>query len=248
MMKTDKTAARKKIRAVFCKINGTQLKILAAVLMCIDHVGAVFFPWDFCVSFGMVRYPLLRVIGRLSFPIFAFLLTEGAVHTSNGFRYAIRLLVLFFVSEIPYDLLFHGSLLYLKNQNIMLTLLLGLLVVETDLWANRRVPGAPGATVGLLALLAGCAAAEWLHADYGLHGILMIYLLYQSRNNSWKQLVSLVLVNVLFYGGMQSFAAAAWIPIALYDGTRGNQNRLVRDGFYVFYPLHLLVLLFLSSC
>lgn len=215
--------------------------------MCIDHVGAVFFPWDFPVWIGGSAYPLLRLVGRLSFPIFAFLLSEGAVHTSNWRKYALRLLILFVLSEGIYDLLFHGSIFYPQNQNIMLTLLIGLLSIQADIWLNRKLPGTVGEVLGILTALLGCAAAELLCADYGLYGILLIYLFYRVRKSRLGQLLVLAGMNAFLYGGIQTFAVFAWIPIALYDGTPGLRNRIFRDGFYLFYPLHLAVLLLLLN-
>ena len=76
------------------------LKLIACITMLIDHIGAVFFP----------SLILLRIIGRLSFPIYCFLLAEGAAHTKHAPRYALRLLLCALISELPYDLAFSGKL------------------------------------------------------------------------------------------------------------------------------------------
>ena len=77
-------------------MNSFQLKIIACILMAIDHVGAIMFP----------DIDLYRIIGRLSFPIFAFLLTEGYVHTRNLKKYFIRLFIFAIIPQIPYSLAF----------------------------------------------------------------------------------------------------------------------------------------------
>ena len=100
------------------------LKMIALVTMVIDHVGAVFFPdliW-------------LRYIGRLSMPIYAFLLAEGYRKTRNFLHYALRLALFAVLSEVPYDLLFQGRVLEFSRQNILFTLLTGYVVLVVAMY------------------------------------------------------------------------------------------------------------------
>ena len=90
------------------------LKLIACVTMLIDHIGAVFFPY----AIG------LRIIGRISFPIYCFLLAEGVHHTRSPLKYGLRLLLVAVISELPYDFLFYGRFTWLRN-SVMVTLLLG---------------------------------------------------------------------------------------------------------------------------
>ena len=229
------------------RIDGTKLKLAALILMCIDHVGAVLTPAFGLVQIGIYSCSILRVIGRLSFPIYAFLLAEGAIHTRNWKRYALRLGSLFLLCEPIYDLLFHDSLFYPGNQNIFLTLLLGLLVIEADIAANRLLPNAAGGMLGLIGAVAGAALGGLLQTDYGAGGILMIYICYYFRESRWKQLLGIILVNLFLFGGIQAFAGLAVLLLMWYDGTPGTKSRWVRDGFYLFYPAHLLILLLIKS-
>ena len=99
-------------------INSNALKILAMAFMLLDHLWATIIPdnqWMTCV-------------GRLAFPIFAFMISEGYVHTSDFKKYAKRLLIFGLISEIPFNLMSAGGFFFPFHQNVMFTLLLGLLV------------------------------------------------------------------------------------------------------------------------
>lgn len=96
----------------FQVINAFHLKILAIVTMLIDHIGMIFFP----------NVMLFRIVGRVAFIIFAFLLVEGTQHTGNFEKYLLRLLLWAFLSEIPYDFARSGSYFYWEEQNIFWTL------------------------------------------------------------------------------------------------------------------------------
>lgn len=78
------------------RLDGTVLKLIACLSMFIDHLGAV------CFS-GMMGF---RIIGRLAFPIYCFLLVEGAVHTRNMKKYILRMGIFALISEVPFDLAF----------------------------------------------------------------------------------------------------------------------------------------------
>lgn len=192
--------------------------------MVIDHVGALLFPgvWT------------LRYIGRISFPIFCFLLVEGFVHTRDVRKYMLRLGVFAMISEIPYDLAFHGSIDW-GYQNVFFTLLLGVVLMDM-LKRSREVP------LKAVEILLAMAAADILRTDYSFKGILLIALFYLLRENLWMKTVFGGLWNFLWNGSIQGYGALAMIPIAVYNGERG---RSMKYFFYGFYPAHLLVLFLL---
>ena len=99
--------------------NSFWLKMIAITTMLIDHVGAVLLP----------QYPILRIIGRIAFPIFCFLLVEGFMHTHDVIRYMTRIGLFALISEIPFDLLFYGRILDGTHQNVFFTLFIGLVML-----------------------------------------------------------------------------------------------------------------------
>lgn len=203
-------------------LSGFALKWIAMISMLIDHTGAVLFP----------QYIQMRMIGRLAFPIYCFLLVEGAVHTSDIRKYEIRLLLFALVSELPFDLAFYTRVDF-RHQNVFFTLFLGLVVVEQYQKRRQKLSS-------FLIFIAAMVLSEVMHTDYSAAGIVFIvlfYLLYQYKTG--KQAV-FVVANFLMYGtSVQAYAGLAALPMLLYNGKRGPSMKYF---FYVFYPLHLLIL------
>lgn len=190
--------------------------------MLIDHVGAVLFPGEL----------VFRYIGRISFPIFCFLLTEGARHTRNIRMYMARLGGFAILSEIPYDLAFHGKAFDFEYQNVFFTLLLGVMMM----YILERTMELP---LKVLEILLVMTAADFLRTDYGYRGILLIALFSLLREKLWLKTICGAVWNFIWNGSIQGYGALAMIPIALYNGERG---RRMKYFFYIFYPAHLIVL------
>lgn len=208
-------------------LNGFQLKIIAIILMTIDHAGATLFP----------QYIVLRYIGRLAFPIFAFLCVEGIIHTRNPVKYMMQLGIFALISEIPFDMAFKGKIWDTSSQNIFFTLLLG--VIAIYIMRQGVLTTYKYSMIVILGFL-----AELLSTDYGMLGVWLIVGLYMTRDEWWKMAVTLIVINVLLYGGIQSFGALAILFIVLYDGTRGKGMKYF---FYIYYPVHILILFAIST-
>ena len=103
----------------FLGLTSNQLKIIALVAMTCDHVGKELLP----------QCQILQIIGRLAFPIFAYTLVEGFMHTHDVKKYLMRLGILALLSEIPFDLAFNGTILEFGHQNVFFTLFLGILML-----------------------------------------------------------------------------------------------------------------------
>lgn len=223
-------------------LDGGALKCIAAALMLTDHVGAILLP----------EVPVLRCVGRLAFPIFAFFIAEGYAHTRDFGRYFRRLAILAVVSEIPFNLE-NGAVFDLTRQNVLWTFCLALLTLRGLEALGRERGFGRWAGCGLV-LAAGFAAGELLRTDYGGWGVVTVALLYLCRDGKYAKLwllLAMAAVNGLGMGSLtmpvfggempiQIFAVAALPVIWLYNGQAGPKG--LRRAFYVFYPAHLLVL------
>lgn len=210
------------------------LKAIACITMLADHVGAVFYP----------QFLWLRIIGRISFPIFCFLLVEGSAHTQNPPKYAIRLLIGAVLSEFSFDYLFFGGITF-RHQSVMVTLLIGFLMLRWMRRSNQILP------------VAVCfIAAELLGADYGSRGIALIWLFAMTRGGKHSFLTQGLVMALIFWQmsstklqigfiqlPLQMLGLLALIPISLYSGRKLSRNKWLQWGFYLFYPLHLTILL-----
>ena len=214
-------------------MSSSQLKILAVVTMLIDHIGAILFP----------SVLLFRIIGRLSFPLFCFLISEGLLYTANLKGYLERLFFFALISEVPYDLAFHGTVYYPQSQNVFFTLFLGLAAIS---FLHSYLVSRPASAL-VLALV--CVLfAEALHTDYGWFGVMLIIIFYCFKNFRTKGVLIFAVFNTgygLLTGTVKLYAALAGFPIFLYNGKKGRLNW--KYFFYAFYPVHLLLLYFVRK-
>ncbi len=216
-------------------LTSTGLKWIAIVTMIIDHIGAVLYPES--------QYPdmvILRIIGRIAFPIFAFLIVEGYRYTRDVQEYGMRLLIFALISEVPFDLAFEKVPFTMDHQNVFFTLALGLLAVyvyDVLKEANGLLAG------GGIFIIA--ATAEVFRTDYGMLGVLLIVLMYAFYDKRFIAIWILV-INVFFVmigvSQNQLFAIVAVLFIWNYNGKPGRRMRYL---FYIIYPAHILILYFL---
>lgn len=207
-------------------INTFILKWIAIISMLIDHMGAVLFPQSIW----------MRYVGRLAFPIFAYLLVEGFMYTKDVKKYMLRLGIFAIVSEIPFDLAFFGTVLEISHQNVFFTLFMGILMLYLMLQTPSKVKQ-------VIVMLAAFLVADGLNTDYGSWGLLMILAFYEFRDKKIWKLVAVAVINIFFMGYSQVYAAFAMLPIAFHNRELGPKMKLF---FYAFYPAHLLVLYAIS--
>ncbi|HJA92286.1 MAG TPA: conjugal transfer protein TraX [Candidatus Eisenbergiella merdipullorum] len=258
-------------------ISADFLKTVALVTMLIDHIGAGILERILidgrvtdAALYGKIYHvdSILRIIGRISFPLFCFLLVEGYLHTRSRAKYALRLLLFALLSEIPFDLVFSGSL-NPDSQNVFWTLLIGLLTIwGTDraraIFERRR--GALRAiteTAGILVVAAAGMAAAWLlKTDYSWRGVLLIAVIrFLMRDRLLLAIDAPCLFLLtefleLLTGGRSVSSSLetvlshmtvflSFLLILFYNGKRRRKGH--RYFFYLFYPLHLLILYFLRQ-
>lgn len=203
-------------------LTSYHLKIIALISMMTDHLGVVFFP----------DIPWFRMIGRMAFVLYAFMLVEGTNYTSNLSKYKKKLFVWALLSEVPYDLVFYDSYFSLDSQNIFFTLLIGVVGIELF---NQNI------FKNILIASLGIFLGYVLKVDYSWYGIALIYGFYFFRkslflNLSFAQLLSVFYSINIF--PIQFFAFLGFIPIILYNGKLGKK---IGDIYYAFYAVHLIV-------
>lgn len=200
------------------------LKLIALITMLIDHIGYLLLP----------QYFVLRIIGRLSFPIFAYYLALGAYRTKSPRRYALRLLIFGIISQIPYNLMIHQTPLSFDDPNIFFTLLAGLMAIYCL--------GTPKWYVNLciLPLMAG---VHLLNLSYGYYGILLILIFHWFDRRPALMTAAMLLVSFEYWleaGNLYQFYAIPVLGLLFSQPKLGV--KLPRYAAYAFYPLHLLAL------
>ena len=226
------------------------LHIMAMLFMLCDHLWGTIVPGN----------DWLTCIGRLAFPLFAFMIVEGYTRTSNLKKYVKRLLLFAIISEIPFNLAMGSRVFYPIHQNILWSFLIaiGLIhwnekVKEKQVW--KRI------LVGLASVLIGYVGGIITFVDFYHAGILTVLVFYFFKDKKWwcylGQLVCLWYINFEMLGGFsyeinlfgetyffvrQGIAILALIPIWLYKGKQGYHSKTLQYIYYAFYPLHLLIL------
>lgn len=208
-------------------MNVFVLKIIALTTMIIDHYGAIF----------QGNIMVFRMIGRIAFPIYCFLLVEGYFHTSDVKIYAKRLLIFALISEIPFDLAFFNKIGFM-HQNIFFTLFIGLIAIHT-LEKNREKYNFNKNAV----IISTCIIAVIFAVDYNAMGIIYIIAFYYTRNyDKLKKLkyVGLIMLIINFTSSLLQQLSLLALPILYtYDGKLGPKNKILQIAFYAAYPLHL---------
>ena len=202
--------------------------------MMIDHYGAIFHD----------NIDIYRIIGRIAFPIYCFLLVEGYLHTKDVKKYAIRLLIFALISEIPFDLAFYGMLSF-YHQNVFFTLFIGLVTIHLldnpNKYKYRK--GLIYLFATILSIIAG--------VDYSFMGLIYILAFYYTKDfNKAKRFIIIALIlfltNLLSHP-IQQFSLLALPILYIYNGELGPKNKVLQILFYAAYPIHLIIYYFLNT-
>ena len=230
------------------------LKLIALAAMLTDHIGDV---WSHAIPESF----FLRLIGRVAFPLYAFMIAEGCRHTKDMKKYLARLGVFALISEIPFDLCFENAgvnglrdltILSFNYQNVFFSLFLSALAIYIfEILREKKL-----APLGALAFPAAMCAAELIKSDYGAKAVVMIGLIYLAKNKITRVAAMIIGSAIIYlpsmgyrgalFGHAFSFGLAAFafaclscVFVMFYNGRRGPD---VKYFFYAAYPAHLLVI------
>ena len=231
-------------------LSGNALKIIGAIFMLIDHIGYMFFP----------KIELLRVIGRLSFPIFAYMIAEGSYYTKHKLRYFIMVFILGVICQVAYELSGGGV-----ETCVLITFALSILIVyalqffkDTVFNENIKIIIKCLSILPLIISVLGAFFIDkYIKLDYGFFGALapaFASLFKKPKTNSStffnyldNKIVSLIsfgicllLIAISMGKSRQFYSLLGLIPLIFYSGRRGQVN--LKYFFYIFYPTHLAVL------
>ena len=232
------------------------LHLMAMIFMLCDHLWATIIPGN----------EWLTCVGRLAFPIFAFLIVEGYFHTRSLKRYVGRLFLFALISEVPFDLVMGGTAFYPVHQNVLWTFLIGIGLIFCNEWARGRgrlwLRGLTAIGTIVLGFLLGLVS----FADFHFAGVFMVLTFYFFRGRNWRsflgQLLVMAYINLESLAGVsypvslagvtcffpqQGFALLSLPLIWLYRGRQGYHSRAFQYGCYAFYPAHLLILWLLQG-
>lgn len=218
------------------KLTQTELKIFACSLMLVDHIGLIFFP----------KLLIFRMIGRLSFPVFAWFFAKGYERTRNYQSYLLRLLGFGCLSQPLYSLMLNQSLF--GSFNILISFAYNLMLFRVAHGYRQKKP---------LILIAGMLIESWLKLDYGWYGTAIILLMLSRLENTWKEksfypiwLTSWWTINIASFSisWYQPIAGLSSLIIDSADSENEKKPNLFKKlGFYVFYPAHIAGLLLVKG-
>ena len=227
------------------------LKIIALISMACDHTSYLIYG----------KFSFLNYIGRLAFPIFAFQISEGYIHTKNLKKYILRLFIFALISEVPF-LLFKSLFSSTFGLNVFFTLLIGLLAITfydelNKIKCKNKHMHYIFNFLGLIFVAVMAYIAEVTECDYGYYGVLAIFVFYIFKNHKFLMNMGFILCTVIFYlknliiyRSLFStylliivFTCLSLVFIDLYNGRKG---RNIKYFLYFFYPIHLLILYALS--
>lgn len=224
-------------------MNIHKIKYLAVLSMILDHMASVLFAPD------AIGYIFLKLIGRIAAPAMCFALAEGFIHTSNRKKYFLRLIIFAVISQIPYSYYMSGTL-WFPSGNMLFTLACSFLLLEIVEYHKR---------LGILSIpIAICILYIATFTDWFVFGPLFTLSFYLNKGNKDLQALCHACISFLslgysayvcmqqglsWYSQVWQIGVILFVPIIyLYNGKPGNKSTFNKWFFYLFYPLHLLVI------
>ena len=218
----------------FSLLSNNALKLIAMISMLIDHIGLVLFP----------QIEIFRIIGRLSFPIFAYMIAEGCTYTRSRSRYLLLIAAMGFGCQSVY--LFVSGSFYM---NILLTFTLSVCAIFSADSFLRKKDGKSllifilvwAGIIFLTVATPEIFSTYGFKIDYGFLGVFLPVAVYFSKKKGLKILATaLIILGMAHLNSIQIFALASLPLLMLYNGRRGKLN--MKYVFYIFYPTHLAII------
>ena len=211
------------------------LKIIAVITMFIDHLGYTIFG----------KFSFFNYVGRIAFPIFAFQISEGYIHTNNLKKYFLRLFLFAIISQIPF-MLFHSIVSNVFYLNVFFTLLLGLCCIYIYDKCKYKF-------LGIIASILVAFIAQITNCDYGAYGVAIILIFYIFKNNIIYSSIFFIIATMakhflpcvkygIFAKDYLYLFICTIIPTLLFALYNGKKGKNIKYLLYLFYPIHLLLL------
>ena len=217
-------------------ISGNALKMFALLCMTIDHIGAHI----------LNDYTPFRIIGRLAFPIFAYMIAEGCKYTHNKLKYFLTIFIEGIILQIFIFLLSDST-----HMNVLITfsLSIGLIYafdysLRSENNYNLVIP-----IMGIVFVMVICGElpegflSEYFHIDYGFFGVMLPVMVYIFDNRVLKLLMftsGLVFLSISM-APIEWWSLISIIPLAFYSGERGKLK--IKYLFHIYYPIHIVIIL-----
>lgn len=234
-------------------LNAFQLKIIACFTMLLDHIAymiiynGMLYGYDVELFNAVIKQPeaqqilivykVLRCIGRISFPIFSFLLVEGFVNTRNFNKYLFRMVLCAIISEIPFNLVTGNSIRNIQAQNVLFTLAIGLICMHL---CEKLKHNSIANIIKLLIFFVGAFLCYQFNTDYKYFGIALIFVFYFFRDDKLLMYIFAAVICILESKNFYGTAIFSLVFISFYNYKRGPDK--LKYFFYFFYPVHLLIL------
>ena len=228
------------------------LKCIAMISMLIDHTSIAYLGYT----------TLFNVIGRIAFPIFAFQISEGYIHTKNLKKYLLRLFCFAIISQVPF-MLFNSTFTNNFSFNIFGTLFVGLLAIwlydkisncTFELTKDKKFNLTINKIFGFIPAILLGIVSEVCCFDYGFWGVAIIFLFYFFKNDKLGMVIFYITACIIKYGINVIIYGYHYLYILLCIGTilpiificlyNGKQGKKIKYLLYAFYPVHLLILYF----
>ncbi len=220
-------------------LNNNQLKIIALIAMTLDHVGYMFFPEQI----------VFRILGRLAFPVFAYMIAEGCIYTKNMKKYFGMTVAVALLCQLAYFVTM-GSLYMCVMVTFSLSILLIGIIKKAQQACSKKAAvlwwcvfgAAMTVTFFLCSILPNLPTGTDYYIDYGLIGVMLPVIVYVYNGKAAKIIATALMLVLLgmYIGDVQWFGLLAVPLIAIYNGERGKLK--LKYLFYVYYPVHMVAI------